>query len=167
MPLVPTAGAKAAGLLAAALAAAALAGALIAQYGFDLYPCLLCHYQRWAHIAALGFGLLAVAAARHRVGPWLAWLAVAGLLASAAIALFHLGVEAEWWKGFENCSTPDFSGGMSREQIKQAILTAPVVSCDQVPFRFLGLSMAGWNLIYSLAAAALAGWLLCRKGATR
>ncbi len=156
-----------AGLLAVMAAGLALMLALISQYGFDLYPCLLCHYQRWAQIGALGFGVLAVLAARGWAGRWLAGLAALGFLASAAIAFFHVGVEAGWWQGMSGCSAPSFGGGMSREDIKQAILNAPVISCDEVPFRFLGLSMAGWNLVYSLAASGLVGWLAFKSGETR
>ncbi|GAB5469544.1 MAG: disulfide bond formation protein B [Rhodospirillales bacterium] len=155
-----------AGLFALVAAGSAIAGALIAQYGFDLYPCVLCHYQRWAQFAALGCGLLAVMTWRRQIGWFFAWLAALCFLGSAAIALFHVGVEAFWWAGLEGCSAPDFGGGMSREAIKQAILEAPVVSCDEVPFRFLGFSMAGWNLIFSLVAAVVVAWLLRRQGAS-
>lgn len=158
-------GAFPAGLFAVLAATLALAVALVSQYGFDLFPCLLCHYQRWAQIAALAFGLIALLLARTAAGPWIAGLAALAFLASAAVAFFHVGVEAGWWQGSEGCAAPSFGGGMSSADIKSAILKAPVVACDDVPFRFLGLSMAGWNLVYSLLAAGLVGWLASHRGA--
>ncbi len=158
-------GAFLAGLFALLASGLALAIALISQYGFGLYPCVLCHYQRWAQIAALGFGLLTLLLVRTGAAPWLARLAALAFVASAAIAFFHIGVEAGWWQGTDGCASPNFGGGMSSEDIKAAILSAPVVACDEVPFRFLGLSMAGWNMVYSLIAAALVGWLASGKGA--
>ncbi len=152
-------GAHLAGLFAILASGLALIVALISQYGFDLFPCLLCHYQRWAQIAAMGLGLVTLLLVRTPAAPWLARLAALAFLTGAAIAFFHVGVEAAWWQGISGCSAPIFGGGMSREDIKQAILNAPVFACDEVPFRFLGLSMAGWNLVYSLLAALLVGWL--------
>ena len=47
--------------LALAVPAGLLAGAYISQYGFGLFPCEMCWWQRYAHFAALPFGLLAYA----------------------------------------------------------------------------------------------------------
>ncbi|MEO1193530.1 MAG: disulfide bond formation protein B [Pseudomonadota bacterium] len=165
----PEVSALLAGLFAFLAAGTALLAALAGQYIFDLYPCVLCHYQRWALLGAMIAGLAAALLwnrlTQARLAAGLAALAFA---ASAAIAFFHVGVEAAWWRGLEGCSAPDFGGGMSREEIKAAILSAPVVACDEVPFRFLGLSMAGWNLVFSAAAAVIVPMiLLSRKGATR
>lgn len=154
-----------AGLFAILASSLALITALISQYGFDLFPCLLCHYQRWAQMAALGLGVVTLLLASTAAAQWIARLAALAFLMGAGIALFHVGVEAAWWQGTSGCSAPNFGGGMSREDIKQAILNAPVVTCDEVPFRFLGLSMAGWNLVYSLLAAGLVAWLARFKGA--
>ncbi len=154
-----------AGLFAILAASLALATALVSQYGFDLFPCLLCHYQRWAQIAALGLGVITLLLVKTAAAAWIARLAALAFLVGAGIAFFHVGVEAAWWEGTSGCSAPNFGGGMSREDIKKAILDAPVVACDEVPFRFLGLSMAGWNLVYSLLAAGLVGWLARVKGA--
>ncbi|MBC6416599.1 MAG: disulfide bond formation protein B [Rhodospirillales bacterium] len=142
----------------------ALGAALVSQYGFEIYPCVLCHYQRWAQIAAGGLGLVTLLLARTDLASWIARFAALAFLAGAGIALFHVGVEAAWWQGTSGCATPDFGSGMSREDIKSAILSAPAVACDEVAFRFLGLSMAGWNLVYSPIAAMAVGWLASKKG---
>ena len=46
------------------------------------------------------------------------------------------------------------------------ITHAPLIRCDQVQFRFLGISMAGWNAILSLGGTALV-FLLTLKGSRR
>jgi disulfide bond formation protein DsbB len=38
-----------------------------------------------------------------------------------------------------------------------------VVACTQAAWRFLGLSLAGWNAAASLALLAVAGWGLSRR----
>lgn len=161
-------GPRLAGLFAILAASLALGLALLSQYGFDLFPCVLCHYQRWAHIAALVLGVITLLLARSGAAPWIARLAAMAFFASAAIAVFHVGVEAGWWKGTEACSAPSFGSGMSAADIKQAILNAPVISCGDVAFRFLGLSMAGWNLVYSILAGLAVLWLAKqRRGGLR
>jgi disulfide bond formation protein DsbB len=38
-----------------------------------------------------------------------------------------------------------------------------VIRCDEVQWRFLGLSLAGYNVLISLAIAALAAWGIARS----
>jgi disulfide bond formation protein DsbB len=149
---------RAAALLAVLASAGALFMALLSQFAFGLAPCVLCLYQRYGHVWALVFGLLAfLAPARHR--PLLTFLAILGLLASAAIAGFHLGVEWRWWTGSAECgATLDLSASI--ESVRAALLAAPTVRCDEVAWSLFGLSMAGYNLLYSLAAALLTALLL-------
>ena len=65
---------KQAQLLAVALPAALLGGAYISQYGFDLYPCEMCWWQRYPHFAALGFAAMSFVLKPARI-----WVALAGL----------------------------------------------------------------------------------------
>lgn len=154
-------GHRAASLFVVLVSAAALATAFVAQYGFDLLPCILCVWQRWAYGAALVLGLGALAArggAARRV-----FLTAAGLafLAGAGIAFFHVGVEQGWWHGSSECQG-SITPGMDREALKNAILNAPTVACDAVPWSLWGLSMAGFNVIFSLLFAAITLTLAAR-----
>ena len=70
-------------------------------------------------------------------------------------------------------STPyRFTGGGSTgcgstpPTLDDVISQAPLVRCDEVQFRFLGVSMAGWNAILSLSGAA-AIIFLTLKGSRR
>ncbi len=140
-----------AGLLAAALAAITLGAAFIAQYGFGLAPCQLCLWQRWPYAAAILLGLAAWRNAKLR--PWLLGLTGLAFLATSGIGAFHTGVEYGWWKGLESCG----GGGTAQsiEALRAQIMSAPIVRCDEVAFRFLGLSMAAWNALWGLALALL------------
>jgi disulfide bond formation protein DsbB len=139
-----------AGLLAALAGALALATALLAEHGFGLRPCALCYWQRYAHGLGLGFGLLALFLPG---GPLLAALAGLAHLGGGAVALFHAGVEWHWWPGLPGCSAPDLSGTLSLEALRDALLAAQPVRCDEAAWRFLGLSMAGYNFLYELTVA--------------
>jgi Disulfide bond formation protein DsbB. len=79
-------------------------------------------------------------------GPLLV-LAALSFATGASIAIFHVGVEEKWWQGLASCGgapTPK-----TLEELRAQLMTAPVVRCDEAAFRFLGLSMAGWNVIWA------------------
>jgi disulfide bond formation protein DsbB len=141
-------------------AAAALAVALIAQYGFGLAPCQMCHWQRWPYFAALPLALVAW----RWPSRWLLGALAALFALDAGIAIFHAGVEWKWWTGITECS----GGGLqatSVEALKAQIMGAPVVRCDEPALVVLGLSMAGWNAVFATAMAAALGMAaLGRRG---
>jgi disulfide bond formation protein DsbB len=141
-------------LIALLLPAALLAGAFGSQYLGGLHPCEMCWWQRYAHMAALVPAALAftgpAGSARSRTLVLLAALAIA---TSGAIGVYHAGVEAKIFEGFTQC-TALAKGNNTADLLKQ-IINAPLVRCDEVQFRFLGISMAGWNAILSLGGAAL------------
>jgi disulfide bond formation protein DsbB len=143
--------------------AALLAGAWGSEIWGGLYPCEMCWWQRYGHLAALAFALLAVLLGRRMPdrGRSLVWLAALGMLASGLIGAYHAGVEAKVFEGFTQC-TSTASGGSTEDLLKQ-IMDAPLTRCDQVQFEFLGISMAGWNAIISLVFASVILWLSLRR----
>lgn len=140
----------------------ALGGALVSQFGFGLHPCEMCLYQRvpYAAVILLTLPLLYY---RRIANPGIA-LFLFGLifLVGAGIAFYHTGLEYKWWEGSGGCSgggTPE-----AMEDLRALVMDAPAVRCDEAAFRFIGLSMAGWNVLYSLALSLIAfGWMLCLK----
>jgi len=146
--------ASAARLIALLLPLALLGGALGSQYLGGLHPCEMCYWQRWPHGAAILLALISftapAASPRSRALVMLAALAIA---ISGAIGVYHAGVEAKIFEGITTCTAN--SKGLSTADLLKQISHAPLVRCDQVQFRFLGISMAGWNAILSLGGAAL------------
>jgi disulfide bond formation protein DsbB len=149
-------------LLALLVPAALLAGALGSQYIGGLHPCEMCHWQRWPHYAAaaLALGSFALRGQPDK-GRSLVWLAGLAILASGVIGVYHAGVEAGVFEGVTAC-TSSISGG-SNADILADIMAAPVVRCDQVPWSFLGISMAAWNAIISIGSALVILWLSLRR----
>ena len=162
-PAVPLA----ARALAVLVPAALLAGAFAFEHIGGLYPCEMCWWQRWAHMAALPFALLAWAIGGRLAdgGRLLVRLAALAILASGAIGFYHAGVEAGIFEGITQCTSVQ-SGG-STEELLARIMAAPIVRCDEVPWSLWGVSMAGWNAILSLLAALLILWLTLRPSRTR
>jgi len=140
--------------LAFGVPALLLGGAYLSQYGFGLYPCEMCWWQRYAHFAAL-VPALASFIVRAK-GPWIALAGVA-ILASGLIGAFHAGVEYDWWEGFTTCSSSVENTGVDP---LDAIMNAPLIRCDVAPWTLAGISLAGFNaLISTVSALAIFGLL--------
>ncbi|WDF72722.1 disulfide bond formation protein B [Novosphingobium sp. KACC 22771] len=147
-----------ANLVALAVPLALLGGAYGFQYIGGLVPCEMCWWQRYAHFAALG---LAVAALVLPVKKLFVALSGLALAAAAAIGGYHAGVEYGWWKGLTECATTvSFSNGGDP---LAAIMAAPVIRCDVVQWKLMGISMAGYDFLISGAAALVIFALLARK----
>jgi disulfide bond formation protein DsbB len=131
--------------------AGALAFAFVAQYAFGLEPCVLCLYQRWPYAAAIL--LMGVAVARPAPRSRLLLLAALVFAVGGGIGAYHVGVEQHWWAGTEACQ----GGGAAQtvEELRRQLLGRRPVRCDEPSFVFLGLSMAGWNVVFSGVLASL------------
>lgn len=134
---------------------------LLGAFGFQaagFAPCKLCLWQRWPHGAAFAIGLLAFWS-RNRILPMLGALAAT---VTAALGIYHTGVEQSWWEGPNTCTSASVSE-VSVDDLLNQIMTAPLIRCDEVVWSLLGLSMASWNAILSLALAAI--WLAAARSA--
>jgi disulfide bond formation protein DsbB len=141
-------------LIALLLPVALLGGALGSQYLGGLDPCEMCYWQRWPHAAAivLALGAFTAPASSGRART-LTILAAIAIAISGAIGVYHAGVEAKVFQGFTQCTALPRAANAA-DLLKQ-ITHAPIIRCDQVQYRFLGISLAGWNAILSLGGAAL------------
>jgi len=142
---------RSAAWLAFLLPAALLGGALISQYGFGLYPCEMCMWQRWPHLVAILLAAAALAFRRISMVVPLVVAAAIAILISGLIGGFHAGVEYDWWEGLTSCSTNLPAGG----DLLDSIMNAPLVRCDVAPWTLFGISLAGFNFLLSVSGAAL------------
>jgi disulfide bond formation protein DsbB len=133
-----------------------LAGALFFQYAMGLPPCPLCHYQRWPHIAVVVLAAGALAIGPGTLRPWLLTLIGVALLATAAVGIFHVGVEQKWWAGLAVCEGGADDAPLGVDDLTKNLNRRPAPRCDQIAWSLFGLSMAAWNVLISLALAAFA-----------
>jgi disulfide bond formation protein DsbB len=148
-------GVRRAAWLLFAVSGSLLLGALGFQYLGGLAPCEMCYWQRHAHLAVLVVAGLALITGNRAAG----WLAVLAMAVAAGLGLFHAGVEQKWWQGVTACTAP-VSAGMSTADMLNALMTAPLVRCDEIPWSLLGVSMAGWNMLVSAGAALCGAFIL-------
>ncbi|WIY52495.1 disulfide bond formation protein B [Devosia sp. YIM 151766] len=139
--------------LAFILGLATILGAIGSQLLGGLQPCELCLEQRLPYY--WGLPTLAVILAlwnRLPLPVWYIGMAIVTALFAwgAYLGLFHAGVEWGFWPGPAACS--GVGGSLSLDALNDL---QPVIGCDVVQFRFLGLSLAGYNALISLAIVAL------------
>lgn len=131
-------------------------GALGTQFIGGLFPCEMCHWQRWPHYFAIPVAALAFFVKPAGTQRLLVALAAVAILISGLIGAFHAGVEYHWWPGITACT----AGYTSLEDI----MSAPLVRCDVAQWEFAGISLAGFNFLISTIGALTIFWLLARKG---
>jgi disulfide bond formation protein DsbB len=134
--------------------AALLLGALAFQYVGGLAPCEMCIWQRWPHgvaiLLGLGGGLLGWARVLpERSVRAIALVAIAAIAVSGLIGIFHAGVEWKLWPGPAACTGFGYVPGADDFNVFK------VVRCDEAQWRLFGISLAGYNAVFSLGVAAL------------
>jgi disulfide bond formation protein DsbB len=140
--------------------AAVVGSALGFQHIGGYIPCKLCYEQRTPYYVGAPLMLAAFLAAMLPVPAIVSRLllvAGAALMAySFYLGAYHAGVEWGWWPGPTDCgmvvAPPDTGGNGVLDAIDRVVPP----SCDQAALRILGLSLAGWNALISLALAAVA-----------
>lgn len=149
--------------IAGAYGLAMILGALFFQHVVGVAPCEMCYWQRWPHEAAgviglSGFGLIAAGALDKKWGTTIAVLTLLAIALSGSIGLYQAGVEWKFLPGPSSCT-----GDRIVFKGLADLNTAPVVRCDVAAWRLFGLSLAGYNAIFSLGTAALGALLVLRR----
>ena len=89
--------------------------------------------------------------------PYLSYLLISRLISlagfsiiiSGVIALYHVGIEYDWWSGPSTCTTNGALPNTLSELRANGNITL-ITSCDKVPWSLFGFSLAFYNLITSI-----------------
>jgi len=157
-------------MIAAAGSAVLLGGAHLFERVGGYPPCELCLDQREAHWTALAIALAGLGAtlainARRAAAAAVGACALVFLI-SAGLAFFHTGVEFKFWPGPASCAGGGGAGVTDAGSLAGALNAgASGPSCADAPWRLFGISMAGYNLLFSAALFAIC--LIAAIDATR
>ncbi len=139
---------------------ATVGGALAFQHVGGYIPCALCLLQRDPYYYGIPIGVAAILAAVFRLPAWSVrgLLAVVGILmlVGAGMGVYHSGVEWGFWEGPATCATSATGVATNAGSLLDDLNAYRGPSCTEASLRVLGLSFAGWNVIASLALAAVA-----------
>ena len=139
-----------------------LLSAFYLEYFHDAFPCDLCITQRWFHALIISYSLIAISIHEKQIiankfiliGLSITWIA------SSVAGLYHFGIEMNFWSGPDECSS---SIDFSKDLLKYLLNKSPI-KCDEVMFKILGLSLAGWNALMSFVMFLIVSVFLIKKG---
>ena len=137
------------------ISTATILGALASEHLFGLVPCKLCLWQRWPYYVGVPLALLVALAPPRLLRPGL-WLLALVFLASAGLGAYHAGVEWGLFAGPSDCAGGSGAAAGQVGDFLKSLETTRVVSCTEAAWRFLGLSLAGWNGLVSVGLTGLA-----------
>jgi disulfide bond formation protein DsbB len=141
------------------------AAVLLAAFGFQyiggLHPCVMCLWQRWPHAVVIGVAIIGAFVPLRIIAAF----GALGMMGNAGLALYHTGVERDWWLGPQTCGQ---SGAEDVTSLSAAALldtaTGPnLVLCNQIAWEFLGLSMASWNGVICLGLSMIWAMAACAR----
>lgn len=146
-----------AGAMALILAGATILAALGFEYIGGFPPCPLCLDQRYAYYAGIPVLFIALVVLSAGEGRWAAvlfGLVALAFLANAGLATYHAGAEWGFWPGPQSCTGAQAistnAGGLL-----DTLQTTNVIRCDEAAWRFMGISLAGWNAVVSVLVFAM------------
>ncbi len=152
----------------AAAAVIAIGGALgiatvyFFQYVLLILPCPLCLDQRIAFYFSIPLAVLLWLGTNYgasRKVMLLGFLAIMlAMLWNTGLSIYHAGVEWKWWAGPLDCSGPISKFGNARDVFSQLQSRISLIRCDEAAWRFLGISLAGYDVLLSFGLAIVAAW---------
>ena len=151
----------AAAAIVALVGLATIGGFFFFQFVVGLAPCPLCLEQRNAYYISVPLAVLLWLGASHgsqRKVLLLGFLVIAAaMLWNTGLSTYHAGIEWKWWPGPRDCTGPMNNVSTAKDLLNQLNTFSPV-RCDQAAWRFMGLSLAGYDVLVSLGLAIVALW---------
>ena len=138
-----------------------LLSAFYLEYFKGALPCDLCITQRWFHGLIITYSLISIFILEKFINVKIFILIVLSFtwLVSAIAGLYHFGIEMNFWLGPDDCSSNiDFS-----KDLLTYLLNKSPIKCDEIMFKILGLSLAGWNALLSFLMSLTISYFIIFK----
>ena len=129
-----------------------LISAFVIEYGLGHQPCKLCLYERIPYILSILLIIKILFFKKYeKITLFILFLI---FIASAVLAFYHFGIEQGFFSESFVCKVGDLSGTLSKEQLLEQ-LNKNSISCKEVSFKVLGLSLATINTILSIILSVI------------
>ena len=127
--------------------AIALSSALFIEYILGHQPCNLCLLERIPY--GLSLVLISAIFILRKNEKFFILLIIITFIFSLAISFYHYGIEQGFFEESAVCGVKDFTENITKEDILKQ-LSEKTVSCKDVTFRILGLSLTSINIVVSI-----------------
>ena len=122
------------------------------QYVLGHKPCNLCLIERIPYIAAIILiSLIFILNRYHKI---ISCLILVFFIFAAVVSFYHFGIEQGFFSESLVCDLGNIQP-INKEELLNQLKKAEIVSCKDVSFRFLGLSLATINTIISLILSGI------------
>tara|TARA_B100000965_G_scaffold81941_1_gene65562 strand:- start:24 stop:503 length:480 start_codon:yes stop_codon:yes gene_type:complete len=122
------------------------------QYILGHKPCNLCLIERIPYLSAII--LVALIFIVKRFEKIFSGIILIFFIFGAIISFYHVGIEQGFFSESLVCNLGNSGADLSKEQLLKQLENAPI-SCKEVTFRFLGLSLATINTIISIILSGI------------
>ena len=129
-----------------------LVSAFIIEHQLGHEPCKLCLYERIPYFLSMLLIIKMLFIKKYERVTLLILFLI--FISSAALAFYHFGIEEGFFNESLACTTGDLSKTLSKEELLE-LLKQHSISCKDVSFRILGLSLAAINTIFSLVLSVI------------
>ena len=121
--------------------------ALYYEYIENYPPCELCIYQRFPYYLIIVTTLFFFVFKKNF--NIVSSLIILAVFISLLLSVTHAGVELGWWQIKSSCSNniKDFN---DIEKLRSFLEDVPITKCDQIIWSYKGISMAGYNVTFSI-----------------
>ena len=126
--------------------------ALIIQYWLGHEPCKLCLYERIPYFLSMLLIIKIIFIKKYEKITLLILFLV--FMSRTVLAFYHFGIEQGFFSESFICKARNLSETLSKEQLLEE-LKQNSISCKDVSFRILGLSLAAINTIFSLILSVI------------
>jgi len=129
-----------------------LVSAFIIEHQLGHKPCKLCLYERIPYFLSILLIIKMLFIKKYEKITLLILFLV--FMSSATLAFYHFGIEQGFFNESLACTVGDISKTLSKEELLQQ-LKQNSITCKDVSFRILGLSLAAINTIFSLILSVI------------
>ncbi len=127
--------------------AIALSSAFFIEYILGHQPCNLCLLERIPY--GLSLVLISAIFILRKNEKFFILLIIITFIFSLAISFYHYGIEQGFFEESAVCGVKDFTENITKEDLLKQ-LSEKTVSCKDVTFRILGLSLTSINIVVSI-----------------
>ena len=118
------------------------------EFFINLEPCKLCVYQRIPYFIIIFLTLINLILEKKKFRNFFNFLFIFIFLISLLLAIYHFGIENNFWEPLVGCESNNFST-TKNSNLKEYLLNKQFVDCKNVSMYFLNISLAGYNIIVS------------------
>ena len=129
-----------------------LSTAYFIQYVLGHKPCNLCIIERIPYIAAII--LISLIFILNKYQKIISSLILIFFIFGAVVSFYHFGIEQGFFSESLVCDLGN-SQPLNKEELLNQLKKTEIVSCKDVTFRFLGLSLATINTVISLILSGI------------